>query len=110
MTSANNENTPDQTTPQTTLSIDSGLGAVIMLLRYHHIGADPGRIQHRFGGVRFGAAEMLLRQGVRPAGAGVSDQLGTARQYAVSRRRRAQGQHFVRWLDRSTALPYGSDG
>jgi subfamily B ATP-binding cassette protein HlyB/CyaB len=30
-----------------------------MLLRYHGIGADPGQIRHRFGGVRFGVAEIL---------------------------------------------------
>src|SRR6266481_3422974 len=41
------------------ISIDSGLGAVLMLLRYHGIGADPGQIQHQFGGVRFGVPEML---------------------------------------------------
>src|SRR5215469_9682709 len=40
-------------------SIDTGLGAVVMLLRYHGIGADPGQIQHRFGGVKFGIGEML---------------------------------------------------
>ena len=40
-------------------AIDSGLGAVVMLLRYYGIGADPGQIQHRFGGVRFGVPEML---------------------------------------------------
>jgi ATP-binding cassette, subfamily B, bacterial HlyB/CyaB len=40
-------------------SIDSGLGAVIMLLRYNGVGADPGQIQHQFAGMRFGVPEML---------------------------------------------------
>ena len=47
----------DKPNPQ--VVIDSGLGAVITLLRYYGIGADPGQILHRFGGVRFGVAEML---------------------------------------------------
>src|SRR5215469_5588749 len=45
--------------PNSQTVIDTGLGAVVMLLRYHGIGADPGQIQHRFGGVRFGVSEML---------------------------------------------------
>jgi subfamily B ATP-binding cassette protein HlyB/CyaB len=40
-------------------ALDTGLGAVVMLLRFHGIGADPGQIQHRLGGVRFDVAEML---------------------------------------------------
>jgi subfamily B ATP-binding cassette protein HlyB/CyaB len=40
-------------------AIDSGLGAVVMVLRIYGIGADPGQIQHQFGGVRFGIPEML---------------------------------------------------
>jgi subfamily B ATP-binding cassette protein HlyB/CyaB len=49
----------EQRDPQGTVTIDSGLGAVLMLLRYHGIGADPGQIRHRFGGVRFGVPEIL---------------------------------------------------
>jgi subfamily B ATP-binding cassette protein HlyB/CyaB len=49
----------DQPAPQATPAVDSGLGAVVMLLRYYGIGADPGQIQHRFGGVKFGIPEML---------------------------------------------------
>jgi ABC-type bacteriocin/lantibiotic exporter with double-glycine peptidase domain len=49
----------EQVDPQAAAAIDSGLVAVLMLLRYHGIGADPGQIQHRFGGGRFGIAEML---------------------------------------------------
>jgi ATP-binding cassette, subfamily B, bacterial HlyB/CyaB len=40
-------------------AIDSGLGAVLMLLRYHGIGADARQIRHRFGGASFGVAEIL---------------------------------------------------
>jgi subfamily B ATP-binding cassette protein HlyB/CyaB len=47
----------DHHNPQ--VSIDSGLGALLMLLRYHGIGADPGQIKHRFGGANFGVPEML---------------------------------------------------
>src|SRR5215472_13246965 len=47
----------EEPNPQT--AIDSGLGAVIMLLRYYGIGADPGQIRHRFGRVRFDVPEML---------------------------------------------------
>src|SRR5262252_10274457 len=49
----------EQANPQATAAVDSGLGAVVMLLRYYGIGADPAQIQHRFGGVRFGVSEML---------------------------------------------------
>jgi subfamily B ATP-binding cassette protein HlyB/CyaB len=40
-------------------AIDSGLGAVVMVLRVLGIGADPGQIRHQFAGVRFGIPEML---------------------------------------------------
>jgi len=40
-------------------AIDSGLGAVLMLLRFHGVGADRGQIQHQFRGVRFGVPEVL---------------------------------------------------
>jgi subfamily B ATP-binding cassette protein HlyB/CyaB len=39
--------------------IDSGLGALVAVLRFFGIGADPGQIRHRYGGVRFGIPEML---------------------------------------------------
>jgi ATP-binding cassette, subfamily B, bacterial HlyB/CyaB len=42
-----------------TAAVDSGLGAVLMLLRQYGIGADAGQIRHRFGGVQFGIAETL---------------------------------------------------
>src|SRR5215472_12250245 len=49
----------EQRDPQATAALDSGLGAVLMLLRFHGIGADAGQIQHRFGGVGFGVPEIL---------------------------------------------------
>src|SRR5690242_8876904 len=50
-------NMSEQSNPQA--AVDSGLGAVLMLLRFHGIGADQGQIQHRFGGIKFGVPEML---------------------------------------------------
>ncbi|MGH7089973.1 MAG: cysteine peptidase family C39 domain-containing protein, partial [Stellaceae bacterium] len=40
-------------------AIDSGLGALVMLLRIHGIGADADQIRHQFGGARVGVPEML---------------------------------------------------
>jgi subfamily B ATP-binding cassette protein HlyB/CyaB len=37
---------------------NSGLAALVLLLRFHGIGADPAQIRHRFGD-RFGVPEML---------------------------------------------------
>jgi ATP-binding cassette, subfamily B, bacterial HlyB/CyaB len=39
-------------------SPNSGLAALVLLLRFHGIGADPAQIRHRFG-ERFGVSEML---------------------------------------------------
>ncbi|OED00682.1 type I secretion system permease/ATPase [Rhizobium sp. YK2] len=36
-----------------------GLGAFVILLRFHGIAADPEQIKHRFGGAEFGVDEML---------------------------------------------------
>jgi ATP-binding cassette, subfamily B, bacterial HlyB/CyaB len=38
---------------------DLGLAVLVMLLRFHGIGADPGQLRHRFGQETIGAAEML---------------------------------------------------
>jgi ATP-binding cassette, subfamily B, bacterial HlyB/CyaB len=38
---------------------DSGLGALVMLLRFLGIGADPDQIRHQFGGAPIGLSEML---------------------------------------------------
>jgi ATP-binding cassette, subfamily B, bacterial HlyB/CyaB len=39
--------------------IDTGLYALVSLLRMHGIGADPEQIRHRFGGAPIGITEML---------------------------------------------------
>jgi ATP-binding cassette, subfamily B, bacterial HlyB/CyaB len=38
---------------------DPGLNALVMLLRFQNIAADPEQIRHRFGSVRIGIPEML---------------------------------------------------
>ncbi|HXQ52458.1 MAG TPA: type I secretion system permease/ATPase [Stellaceae bacterium] len=38
---------------------DSGLGALVMLLRFQGIGADAEQIRHSVGGLRIGVAEMM---------------------------------------------------
>jgi subfamily B ATP-binding cassette protein HlyB/CyaB len=38
---------------------DPGLGALVGLLGFHGIGANPEQIRHRFGGVAIGISEML---------------------------------------------------
>src|SRR5579872_3258571 len=38
---------------------DAGLAALVMLLRFHDIGADPNQIRHQFGGAPIGVQEML---------------------------------------------------
>ncbi len=43
----------------TQTQLDPGLGALVMLLRFQGIGADPEQIRHRFGGARIGVPEML---------------------------------------------------
>jgi ATP-binding cassette, subfamily B, bacterial HlyB/CyaB len=38
---------------------DEGLAVLVMLLRFHGVGADGDQIRHRCGGAAVGAAEML---------------------------------------------------
>src|ERR1700693_6126850 len=38
---------------------DLGLAALVALLRFHGVGADPEQIRHRFGATAIGVAEML---------------------------------------------------
>jgi hypothetical protein len=38
---------------------DPGLAALVMLLRFHGVGADPEQIRHRYGGTAIGVPEML---------------------------------------------------
>src|SRR5262249_24289789 len=40
-------------------TLDSGLGALVMLLRFHGVGVDPEQIRHRFGATSLGLPEML---------------------------------------------------
>src|SRR5215469_9863566 len=40
-------------------SADPGLSALVMLLRFHGLGADPEQIRHRFGARVIGIPEML---------------------------------------------------
>ena len=42
-----------------TNSSDRGLLALVMLLRFHGVGADPGQIRHRFSAGVIGVPEML---------------------------------------------------
>ena len=44
--------------PDKTVPMHSGLAAMVLLLRFHGIGADPAQIRHRFGD-DFGVPEML---------------------------------------------------
>lgn len=46
-------------TSNTSPGIDSGLGALVMLLRWHGIGVDPEQIRHQFGAASIGIPEML---------------------------------------------------
>jgi ATP-binding cassette, subfamily B, bacterial HlyB/CyaB len=45
--------------PERRSPAESGLGALVMLLRFQGIGADADQIRHRFGGSAVGVAEML---------------------------------------------------
>src|SRR5262249_22600279 len=39
--------------------VDPGLSALVMLLRFHGLGADPEQIRHRLGAATIGIPEML---------------------------------------------------
>src|SRR5262245_19250932 len=52
------EQTPEMIS-ETHQTLDAGLGALVMLLRFHGVGADPEQIRHRLGGGTVGIAEML---------------------------------------------------
>jgi hypothetical protein len=54
----------EQFSLQATAAVDSGFGAIVMLLRYHGIGTDPGWIRPRFLGIaECGAAAKSLAFG-----------------------------------------------
>lgn len=40
-------------------TVDVGLDALVTLLRFHGVGADPEQIRHRFGGAVIGVSEMV---------------------------------------------------
>src|ERR1700692_2486479 len=42
-----------------TTPADTGLAALVMLLRFQGVAAEPGQIRHRFGGIPIGLTEML---------------------------------------------------
>jgi len=50
---------PQSATTDPTKSDPSGLGALVLLLRIHGIGAEPGQISHRCGTAAIGVTEML---------------------------------------------------
>ncbi len=50
---------PEPATTDQVKSNDSGLGALVLLLRIHGIGADAGQIRHRCGTATIGVTEML---------------------------------------------------
>jgi subfamily B ATP-binding cassette protein HlyB/CyaB len=50
---------PKSTATDRTKSDQSGLGALVLLLRIHGIGAEPGQISHRCGTATIGVTEML---------------------------------------------------
>jgi subfamily B ATP-binding cassette protein HlyB/CyaB len=41
------------------IATDPGLAALVMLLRFHGIGADPEQLRHRFGQASVGVADMI---------------------------------------------------
>ena len=44
---------------QTPPAADQGLACLVMLLRFHGVGADAAQIRHQFGGMPVGTQEML---------------------------------------------------
>jgi ATP-binding cassette, subfamily B, bacterial HlyB/CyaB len=45
--------------PKSAATVDTGLVALVMVLRFLGVAADPEQIRHQFGGVPFGIPEML---------------------------------------------------
>src|SRR5271170_2639667 len=39
--------------------MDSGVAALVLILRFHGIAIDPAQLVHKFGGVAFSTSEML---------------------------------------------------
>src|SRR5438067_10331068 len=53
------ENRDDMSAENENGSPDQGLAALVALLRFHGLGADPEQIRHSFGVKPIGVAEML---------------------------------------------------
>jgi len=45
---------------------DQGLAALVALLRFHGLGADPEQIRHSFGAKPIGVAEWQTRRRIAP--------------------------------------------
>src|ERR1044072_5593896 len=45
--------------PKSPAAVDTGLVALVMVLRFLGVPADPEQIRHQFGGVQLGIAEIL---------------------------------------------------
>lgn len=56
---ANGHGLPEPVTTDLSKSDESGLGALVLLLRIHGIGAEAGQIRHRCGTATIGVTEML---------------------------------------------------
>src|SRR5258706_13749300 len=53
------ENRDDMSAENENSAPDQGLAALVALLRFHGVGADPDQIRHRFGAKAIGVSEML---------------------------------------------------
>ena len=76
-------------------SDDTGLTALVMLLRFHGIGAEPGQIRHRCGTATIGVTEMLrCAKELGLKARAQHDEMGPAAKHAVTRDRRAARWRF----------------
>ena len=82
-------------TSEASQTLDHGLGALVMLLRFQGIGIDPEQIRHQFAATPIGVPEMLRCAKELGLKARVShDQMGAARQHAIARNRRLAGRQL----------------
>ena len=73
---------------------DSGLAALVILLRYHGIGAEAGQIRHKMGVARIGVIEMLRCAKDLGLKARARRRAGEARQDAAAWHRGAEGRRL----------------
>src|SRR5947208_457063 len=71
---------------------DQGLLALVMMLRFHGVGADPEQIRHQFAAKAVGVAEMLRCEGSGSEGSGREQQMGPAGEDADADNRRIKGR------------------